>query len=80
MPQITVQQAFDLALKHHQSGQLQQAEQLYRQILAQQPQHADALHLLGVITHQMGRYDIAINLIHQAIALKADYPEAHNNL
>ena len=55
MSQLTIQQAFDLAVRHHQAGHLQQAEQLYRQILAQQPGHADALHMLGLIAHQLGR-------------------------
>jgi len=36
----------------HQAGQLQQAENIYRQILARQPEHADALHMLGVIAQQ----------------------------
>jgi hypothetical protein len=34
---ISIQQAFDLALQHDQAGRLQEAEQLYRQILARQP-------------------------------------------
>jgi protein O-GlcNAc transferase len=80
MPQLTIQQAFELALRHHQADQLQQAEQIYRQILAQQPKHAEALHLLGVIAYQGGRYDLAVDLILQAIALNPAYPEAYSNL
>jgi predicted O-linked N-acetylglucosamine transferase (SPINDLY family) len=80
MAQFTLQQAFDLALQHHQAGRLREAENLYRQILAYQPKHAEALHHLGMIAHQMGRNDIAVDLIRRAIALRPDYAEAHSNL
>ena len=65
---MTISQAFDLALQHHRSGRLADAEALYRQILAAQPNHADALHLLGVVANQAGRHDVAADLIRQAIA------------
>jgi len=39
MAQLTHQQAFELALQHHQAGRLREAEQLYRQILTYQPEH-----------------------------------------
>ena len=48
-----------IGLQHHQAGRLQAAEQIYRQILAVEPNHADAIHLLGVIAHQV-RQDHAI--------------------
>jgi predicted O-linked N-acetylglucosamine transferase (SPINDLY family) len=80
MAEITIQQAFDLALQHHQAGRLPQAEHLYRQILIQQPAHIDSIHLLGVIAHQAGRNDIAVDLIRQALSLRPDFPEALSNL
>ena len=80
MSQLTIQQAFTLAVQHHQAGQLPQAEQIYRQILTQQPDHADALHFLGVIAHQGGRHELAVDLIRQALALKPIYPDACSNL
>jgi len=80
MPPLTIQDAFKLAMQHHQTERLKEAEQLYRQILAQQPGHVGALHLLGVIAAQVEQYDVAVNLIGQAIALKPDWPEAQNNL
>lgn len=76
----TIQQAFDLAVQHHQAGQLREAEALYRQILAQRPGHADALHLLGVLAAQTGRNDLAVDLIRQAVGFKSNFPEAFNNL
>jgi len=80
MAQRTIQQAFDVALQHHQAGRLQEAEQLYRLILAQQPKHAGAMHLLGVIAHQMGRNDVAVDLIRRALALNPNNAKAQNNL
>ena len=50
----TISEALAIAVQHHQAGRLQAAEQIYRQILAVEPNHADAIHLLGVIAHQVG--------------------------
>ena len=41
-----------VGLKLHQAGRLAEAEAWYRRVLAAQPNHADALHLLGVVAHQ----------------------------
>ena len=43
---------FQQALAFHMQGQLAQAELLYREILAQVPDHFDALHLRGVLEGQ----------------------------
>jgi predicted O-linked N-acetylglucosamine transferase (SPINDLY family) len=80
MAGVTVQDALQTAIQHHRSGQLGQAEQIYRQILAQQPNHPDALHLLGLIAQQVGRIDIAADLIRQSIAHNPNSAEAHSNL
>ncbi|WP_153099078.1 tetratricopeptide repeat protein [Paraburkholderia hayleyella] len=55
------------ALALHQADRLDEAETLYRQVLEIQPQHADALHLLGLIAHQFGQYETASELIMAAI-------------
>ena len=73
-------QAFQVAIEHHQAGRLGEAEGIYRQILAVQPQHADALHLLGVIAHQVGRDDVAVEIILTAIALVPTTAMFHSNL
>ena len=80
MAHFTIDSAFQAATRHHQAGQLPQAEALYRQILAEQPNHAHALHLLGVVAHQVGRNDIALDFIRQAIALAPTLAQAHSNL
>ncbi len=80
MVRLTIQQACSLALDHHQRGELRKAEQLYRQILAQQPGNAQATHYLGVIAHQEKRYDLAVSLLKRAIQLAPDYADAHTDL
>ena len=80
MATVTIEQAFQTALGHHRAGRLAEAEAVYRQILAVQPHHADALHLLGVIAQQVGHPDAAIELIAKAIAAVPDYSDAHNSL
>jgi Flp pilus assembly protein TadD len=80
MPRLAVNQAFQIALAHHQAGRLAQAGALYQQILLQQADHCGALHYSGVIAHQAGRNDVAIHLIGRAIAIEPNLPEAHCNL
>jgi predicted O-linked N-acetylglucosamine transferase (SPINDLY family) len=65
---MTLDEALQLALQHHRAGRLAEAEPIYRQVLAQQPDHPDALHLLGLIAHQVGRHADARVLIERAIA------------
>ena len=69
-----------MALHHHEAGRLADAEALYRQILAVQPNHGDALHLLGVIAYQVYRNDMAADLIRQAIAARPTEPHYYVNL
>ena len=76
----TIPEMLAIAVQHHQGGRLQAAEQIYRQILALQPNHADAMHLLGVIASQMGRPDDALACWRRAVELKPDFAPAHYNL
>lgn len=68
------------AIAHHQRGELDQAIQLYRQILTSQPDQPDALHLLGVAALQRGQPKQAIELIERAIALEPSQAAYHANL
>ena len=57
-----------------------QAESIYKKILQSNPNQPVALHLLGVIAHQTGKYDTAVDLISKALTIKPDYAEAHCSL
>ena len=54
----------------HRVGRLAEAEQIYRQVIAAMPRHADALHALGALALQSGRPAVAETLLNQAISLK----------
>ncbi|MEA2950490.1 MAG: hypothetical protein QOJ96_10 [Alphaproteobacteria bacterium] len=73
-------QILDRAVALHQQGMLPQAEQLYRQILAAQPGHFDALHLLGVIKLQQQNDPEAIALITAALRTEPNVVEALSHL
>jgi predicted O-linked N-acetylglucosamine transferase (SPINDLY family) len=64
-----------VGLKHHQAGRLAEAEAYYRRVLAAQPDHADALHLLGIVANQARRHDLAVQLISQAIKQNGERPD-----
>ncbi|MEO8881940.1 MAG: tetratricopeptide repeat protein [Devosia sp.] len=61
-------QAVARALQMHQRGRLQEASEGYGRVLAADPDHAEANHLLGLIWHQTGRNAEAAELIGKAIA------------
>lgn len=73
-------QAFALAAQLQGAGRPDQAEQVLRQLLAAIPDHAHALHLLGVIAWGRGDGAAATELIGQAIALDAGTALFHSNL
>jgi tetratricopeptide (TPR) repeat protein len=77
---MTIQQTIDDAATLHRAGRLPEAERRYRQVLAIQPDNADALHLLGVLSSQQGREEIAVDLIRRAIARDPGQPMYHGNL
>ncbi|HXW26920.1 MAG TPA: tetratricopeptide repeat protein [Xanthobacteraceae bacterium] len=72
--------AFASAVRHFQAGRLAEAGTLCQRALAADSDHMDSLHLLGLIAHQTGRHDVAVDLIAKAIALNDASPECHYNI
>lgn len=68
------------AIRCHQAGELAHAERLYRQILAAEPRHADALHLLGLIALQAGHREEGLALVRESLRVNPRHAEAHHNL
>jgi tetratricopeptide (TPR) repeat protein len=75
-----IQFMLDQALEHHRAGRLAMAEQTYHRILAIQPDHADCLHLQGMVAYQSGDSLRAATMIRKAISLNPRAASYHSNL
>jgi protein O-GlcNAc transferase len=75
-----VEQILGQAVRLHHSGQTARAESLYREVLAGNPNHADALHFLGVLLWQTGRITDALAMFRKAAALAPQAAEIRANL
>lgn len=80
MAHLANPELIDEAIQRHQSGCYEQAIQIYHQILKEQPNHVDALHLLGMATHQKGDDDRAVVHLLRAIVLNPRQGSFHNTL
>ena len=76
---LSIEQAMQLASQQQSAGRLAEAEQLLRQILQQQPRHAHALHLLGVVIWQGGQQQQALALIEQALGIQENVALFNSN-
>jgi predicted TPR repeat methyltransferase len=74
------QDLLQIALEHHRAGRLRQAEEGYRALIAQDPNHADALHWLGVLLCQAGQGEAAIALLERAVVRRPDDAAFQHNL
>lgn len=63
------QSQYLIALNLYRAGQLAQAESALQQVLALQPDHADASHMRGIICYQTNRASQAVQHIKQALAI-----------
>ena len=62
-----------LAAKHHQEGRIEDAEQLYRQVLNNNPRNVDALRMLAMVAATAKRYDDAERLLRKAVGIAPDF-------
>ncbi|HET6248557.1 MAG TPA: tetratricopeptide repeat protein [Tepidisphaeraceae bacterium] len=72
-----MQSLLEQALAHHHAGRLAEARETYREILQQNPNEPDALHLLGTLEFQEHRLDEAMELIRRALETAPEAAEFH---
>jgi len=77
---MNLQEVMNQATEHLQAGRLSNAEALFRQVIAQQPKHADAYHLMGCAAAKGNRPVEAVELIRRAIELDPKQSVFYNNL
>ena len=76
----SMQDVLNSAIAMHQGGQIDEAIQLYQKVMDTDEANASALHLFGVLHHQLGDDVRAIAMIGRALALRPSMPIAHANL
>jgi len=77
---FNLQQAMQEAVVLHQQGRLREAEKLYARVLKAEPEHSDALHLLGLVKAQAGQMGEAYRLMSAALKINPKAPDAWMNL
>jgi Flp pilus assembly protein TadD len=78
--ELSIDAAFSIAIGHFDADRLDKAETICRKILEAIPNHARAMHLLGLVIYKRGGNEQAADLITRAMELRPDLPEIHNSL
>ncbi|MCP4890441.1 MAG: tetratricopeptide repeat-containing glycosyltransferase family protein [Rubripirellula sp.] len=77
---MSFQQTLENAWRLHQAGQIEQAEEYYRQVLNQDPKHADAWVYLGIALFDRREFVESSQAYREALTLSDRNPIAWNNL
>jgi tetratricopeptide (TPR) repeat protein len=74
-----LQKQLEQGIEHHKAGRGEEAEKVYRAVLAKVPNQPDALNLLGVLAMDANNYDAAFDLFEAAVAQRPKDPVVLNN-
>ena len=74
--QLLLQQGW----QQHQAGNLDKAEQNYRQVIDSNPQNADAWVFLGILQFDQRQFEISTASYRKALKVRDRYRVAWNNL
>ena len=77
---LAIDNTLETAAREQKSGNIQQAKQLYMQVLERFPENYFSLFSLGIIEHQMGNHEAAIKLIQNAIEINPEIPQFYNTI
>ena len=77
---MTIEDVFSTAVTQHQAGNASMAEQLYRQILLEVPDHSPTLHHLGLLLQSAGQSEQAVALLRRAATCDPGSAACQNSL
>lgn len=80
MAALTLEQAYNIGIENFRAGRRAEAESIFRQILNQQPRHADSMQMLGLLLHQRGDVAGSIILLRGATEINPASAGYHANL
>lgn len=69
---------FEAAIAHFEAGRVEAAAALCRQVLAHDPCHPHALHMLGLIRAEQGHTEEGLALLERAVATGVIHPAIHH--
>ncbi len=73
------EEALIRAFALHRDGRLSEAQLIYQAVVNEDPAHFDALHMLGIVAHQMRESRLAVTWIDRAIAVNPSDATTHYN-
>ena len=77
---VSLDEAISIAIQLQQNEQWTAAGDIYHGVLAVAPDWPDAVHYSGVLAHQEGRSEQAVELIERSLELEPDRADWHSNL
>src|SRR6478735_6695943 len=77
--ELTLEDAIAIAILLQKNEQFAEAGEVYRRVLEAAPDHPRALHYAGVLAHQQGRRDDAIEFIGRSLVHAPDEADWHSN-
>ena len=77
---LIIEEKFNLAVKKHQKNDLNEAQDLYKQVLKINPNHASTANNLGALFEELGEYQKAIGFYEKVIKIDSKHINALNNL
>ena len=80
MAEMTADQAYATAMGHYNAGRFREAEVLLERVLAAVPDQPQALHMLAIVMHHLGRGTGGIEVMRHAIDLRPDDAGLRSNL
>ena len=64
---MNINELFEVATDHYQTGHYLQAETIVKEILMVYPDNAEALYFLGILYVQLEKYDLAIQYLYRSL-------------
>jgi len=77
---LTADELFKLAFENHKKNNLQDAENLYKDVIKQKPNHVNSLFYLGGLLAQKKNFNKAKNFFEKVVKISPEHPNANNNL
>ena len=77
---LSTEELFKVAFENHKKNNLQDAENLYRDVIKQKPDHINSLFYLAGLLTQKKNFNEAKELFEKVIKLNPKFPSAKDNL